>query len=99
MSISYSLPLVVNSTIQSPTQWPGGTGVLVGVATSWASGVYTLNYLGPDGLTYISLAVTISANGVSSSFVLPLGLIKVVLSAGTPTVAYVNAAVIPSNLN
>jgi hypothetical protein len=99
MTAPLNVPLVTNSTIVGPVAWPGGTGVLVGVASAWNSAVYTLNYLGPDGATYIALSTTISANGVGTAFTLPAGTIKVTLASGPPTAGYVNAQIIPTNLN
>jgi hypothetical protein len=99
MTAPLNVPLVVNSVIAASAFWPGGTGVLSGVATSWAGATMTLNVLGPDGLTYIATTVTLAANGISAAFTLPAGTIKVVQSGGTATVCYVNAQVIPTNLN
>lgn len=97
--MNLNLPLVVNSTVQGATQWPGGQGVLTAVATSFASATVTLQYRLPDGATYFSTAVTATANGVSTVFTLPQGLIQVVVSGGSPTGLYVNACLIPNTLN
>ena len=89
MTAPLNIPLVVNSAIQSAAQWPGGAGVLVAVSTLWNSNTATLNFLGPDGSTYIALSTTATANGVGTSFSLPTGKIKITGLASPLTLASV----------
>lgn len=82
-----NIPLVVNSAIQSAVQWPGGQGVLTSRSSFWNANTATLNYLLPDGATYLATATTATADAVSAAFVLPLGLIKVTGLAAPLTLA------------
>ena len=71
--------------------WPGGVGVFTAVGTWTGGGTATLEYLGPDGTTYIAVGTgtTCTAN-CNSVFYLPAATIKVVISG---TVASVTANV------
>lgn len=90
--------LAVNSVLNTTgLPWPGGSGFLVGVASAWNANTVTLNFLGPDGVTYIATTFTLSANGFLAISV-PQGTIKLTQS-GTSTALYVNAAVVCTNLN
>jgi hypothetical protein len=99
MTAPLIIPLVVNSVIQAPAQWPGGQGVLAAAASAYNAATLTLQFRGPDGATYISTATTLTANGLSAVFTLPLGIIQVIVTGGAPTALYCNAQAIPVNLN
>jgi hypothetical protein len=75
MPSQLNIPLVVNSVLQSATQWPGGSGVLVARSSLWNSNTGTLNFQMPDG-TYFATSTTVSADAITTAFSLPQGLIK-----------------------
>lgn len=67
--------------------WGGGRGVFCATAT-WGGGSVTLQYLGPDGSTYVTAATALTANGLVS-FELPPGRIRAAVV--TATAVYANA--------
>jgi hypothetical protein len=79
--------LITNSTVTASVFWPGGSGLLIVTATSFGTGgTVSLSVLGPDGVTYVSMAglgATLSANGLVG-FNLPPATIKAVVG-GTGT--------------
>lgn len=101
MSTQFSVPLAANNIILPAALWPGGTGVLAAVATSFGTASLTLQYQLPDGATFFTItAVTaIVANGLSAQFMLPLGKIQLVNGGSGSVALTVTALVIPTNLN
>lgn len=98
MTAPLNVPLVVNSVLTPAAYFPGGAAVLTGVANTWNGNTYTLNLLGPDGLTTFATAITLAANGVSAVAYLPAGKYSATQS-GASTGAYVNLQAVPTNLN
>jgi hypothetical protein len=96
-----NIPLVVNNVIQAATYWPGGLAVLVGVGT-WGTALYTVQILGPDGVTFINTTLaTTGANGITATpLYMAAGKAQVVLTSGSgQTGIYLNMQAIPTNLN
>ena len=83
------MPILLSnaSATGSPAQWRGGRGVLTAVAT-WGGGSITLQYMGPDGTTWLPVGSALTANGMAS-FELPPGLIRAAVA--TATAAYAQA--------
>lgn len=67
-------------------QWDGGTGLFSVVAT-FGGGSVTLQYLGPDGATWLTAATALTANGVSQ-IRLPPGQVRAAVT--TATAVYAN---------
>lgn len=90
---SYSAEFFRNTTGTSAAfAWPGGEGFFFGVAT-FGGGFIDLQYVAPDGTTWLTLAANqLTANG-GSLFKLPPCQIRAV--ANTATACYVMAARIP----
>lgn len=88
----FSITLVSNSTASTAKNWNGGIGEFSAVASNWNSATATLEFLGPDGSTYVAAGsnTTCTAN-CAGVFYLPPGPIKVVIS-GSPTGLYAAAA-------
>ena len=85
----YTVRLVINGVGGGvPQNWPGGIGVFSAVSSNWNSGTVTLEYEGPDGITFVvagtNATCTANCGGV---FYLPAGKIEAVLS-GSPTALY-----------
>lgn len=76
----------------SAVQWGGGRGVVCVVAT-FGGGSVTLQYLGPDGSTWLTAATAFTANGLAS-FELPPGRIRAAVA--TATGVYANAEQVKS---
>lgn len=84
--------------------WQGGRGVCA-VAGTFGGTTATLEYLGPDGSSWIAVAVTDPADGSQTAvaltasggiaFQLPPGPIRLTLTGGTPSALYATAARIP----
>lgn len=72
--------------------WPGGTGHFAAVASAWNGASATLQFLGPDGATWIPMGVdtTLAANG-TGLFQCQPGKIRVAISGGPPTAVYATA--------
>lgn len=66
--------------------WGGGRGQLTAVAT-FGGGSVGLDYLGPDGTTWLAAVTALTANGMVQ-FLLPPGQIRV--SVATATAVYAN---------
>lgn len=75
------------SATSSAAIWGGGRGIFSAVAT-WGGGSVTLQYLGPDGSTWIAAATALTANGLVA-FELPPGQIRAAVA--TATAVYANA--------
>ena len=71
----------------------GGRTVLSVVATSFPT-TLQLQFLGPDGLTAVSLGANIVANGFTS-FDLPAGSYRMILTGGTATAVYATISTVP----
>lgn len=83
------MPILLNnaSATGAPAQWRGGRGVFTAVAT-WGGGNIALQYMGPDGSTWLTVGTALAANGLST-FELPPGLIRAAVV--TATAAYAQA--------
>ena len=97
LALNAAIALVINSgVVAGPVFWPGGVGTFTAVSSGWAGGSVTLQYLGPDGATWITAGTnttcTANCNGVAY---LPATQIKVVVS-GSPTALYANIAQVQS---
>lgn len=75
--------------------WPGGKGQFA-LAGTVGGATITLQILGPDGTTYLSLgsAVALTAAGVAN-FEAPAGTIRALVASGTPSGLYATAVGIP----
>lgn len=75
----------------NPVQWGGGVGVFTAAGT-FAGATVTLQYLGPDGSTYVAMGTdtTLTAAG-GGSFIYPPGLIRAAISGGPPSGIYAQA--------
>lgn len=65
--------------------WPGGRGVFSAVAT-WGGGSVTLQYLGPNGSTWLTAATALTADGLVA-FELPPGRIRAAVATATAVYA------------
>ncbi len=88
----YYVVLVSDGTSSGAQQWNGGIGEFTATSSNWNSATATLEFLGPDGVTYVAAGsnTTCTAN-CTGVFYLPPGTIKVSIS-GTPTALYAAAA-------
>lgn len=75
----------------SAVQWGGGMGVFTATGT-WAGATVTLQYLSPDGATYVAMGAdtTLTANG-GGAFLYPPGTIRAAISGGPPSGMYAQA--------
>jgi hypothetical protein len=88
-----SLQLLSNASATSAVmQWPGGRGWFSAKAT-WGGGSVGLQYLLPDGATYVAAHTALTADG-GVAFELPPCLVKAVVT--TATAVYATAARITS---
>lgn len=69
----------------SPAVWGGGRGVFTAVAT-WGGGNVTLQYLGPNGSTWLTAATALTADGLVA-FELPPGQIRAAVTTATAVYA------------
>lgn len=65
----------------NPVRWNGGRGVFSAVGT-FGGGSVTLQYLGPDGSTWITAATALTAAGLVA-FELPPGQIRAAVVTAT----------------
>lgn len=65
----------------NPVRWNGGRGVFSAVGT-FGGGSVTLQYLGPDGATWITAATALTAAGLVA-FELPPGQIRAAVVTAT----------------
>ena len=73
------------SATSSAVVWGGGRGVFAVVAT-FGGGSVTLQYLGPDGSTWLTGATALTANGLVA-FELPPGKIRAAVTTATAVYA------------
>ena len=75
----------------SAASWPGGYGVFSAAGT-FGGATVTLQFLGPDGSTWIAVGVdtTITSAG-GGVFALPPGQIRAAVSGGSPSGLYAQA--------
>ena len=80
----------------SAAAWPGGKGVFA-LAGTVGGATITLQYLGPDGSTWLTAATatTLTAVGLGV-FELPNGQIRALVAAGTPSGLYASAEPVKS---
>jgi hypothetical protein len=71
-----------------PVQWDGGTG-LFSLAGTVGGATITLQYLGPDGSTWLTGATALTAVGVVSTR-LPPGRVRALVAGGAPSGLYAN---------
>jgi hypothetical protein len=71
------------------TTWGGGRGVF-SLAGTVGGATITLQYLGPDGTTWLTGATALTAIGLIA-FELPPGQIRAAVSGGAPAGLYANA--------
>ena len=76
------------SATSAGTTWSGGRGVFVAVAT-WGGGNVALQYLGPNGTTWITVGSALTADGLFA-FELPPGQIRAAVTTATAVYADVN---------
>lgn len=83
------MPMLLNnaSATGAPAQWGGGKGLFTAVAT-WGGGNVQLQYMGPDGATWLNVGAAVTANGIQN-FELAPGLIRAAVT--TATAAYAQA--------
>lgn len=87
--------LLSNASTTGPAVgWPGGVGVFSASGT-WGGGTVTLEFLGPDGTTYLAAGTqtTLTSNG-AGVFYLPHTMIKALVSGGAPSALYATASVV-----
>lgn len=87
--------LLINaSSSGAPVYWPGGVGVFAVVGT-FGGATVTLEFLGPDGATYIAAGsnTTLTAAG-AGVFYLPQTMIEAIVSGGTPSGLYAYASLV-----
>lgn len=74
----------------------GGKYMFTAVATAWNGGTATLNRIGPDGVTLLSVgsAAVLNSNG-GAVLDLPPGQYQLTLSGSAPTALYAEVLQIP----
>jgi hypothetical protein len=78
--------LLANSSANgAPAQWGGGKGLFTAVA-NWGGGSVQLQYMGPDGVTWLNIGAALTANGYLN-FELAPGLIRAAVTAATAAYA------------
>lgn len=80
------------SATSSAVQWDGGRGVFC-VDATWGGGNVQLQYLGPDGATWLNVGSAFTADGLAS-FELPPGRIRAAVT--TATAVYASAEQVKS---
>ena len=62
---SYSVTLMVNGSGNgAPVQWVGGRGFFSAISSNWGGGSASIQYRGPDGVTWLSTpAISLTADG------------------------------------
>lgn len=92
------MPTLLNNTAATgaAAMWPGGRGVF-SLAGTVGGATITLQYLGPDGATWLAAAAatTLTAVGLGV-FELPCGQIRAQVAAGTPSGLYAAAEPVKS---
>jgi hypothetical protein len=85
------MPTLLNnaSATGAAATWNGGAGVFAVVGT-FTGATVALEYLGPDGTTWVASAAGLTANGLQR-FALPPGQIRASVTGGTPSGLYANA--------
>lgn len=98
--IGVRVPLIVPNALVAGTgvSWPGGVAAFSAVASAWNAATATLEALGPDGATQLTVgsSTTVTANAFVTPLYLPAGTYTVALSGGTPTALYVALDRIPT---
>jgi hypothetical protein len=95
--MNLNIPLVVNNVVQPATLFPGGTGVLSAAASVFPTSV-AVQVLLPDGVTFFTTTLTLSANGITAGVALPPGKVQALVT-GSPTGLFANLQLVPTNLN
>lgn len=90
--IGARVPLAVPNALAAGTlvSWAGGLTAFTAIASAWNGATATLQQLGPDGATLISVSASqgvLTANG-TGAVNLPAGQYVVTVTAGTPTAFY-----------
>lgn len=97
-ALNGSVPLVINGlTVATSYAWPGGVGDFLAVASAWNGATTALQFLGPDGSTWITAGTntTCTAN-CAGVFYLPSGQIRTSTTGGTPSAFFVSVAQVQS---
>lgn len=72
--------------------WPGGKGVFT-VVGSFSAGTVSLQFLGPDGTTWIDVGTSTTVTAAAcAAFELPQGQLRASVSGGTPSGLYARVA-------
>lgn len=81
------MPELLNnaSATGSAARWNGGRGVFSAVAT-WGGGNVQLQYLGPNGSTWLNVGSALTADGLAA-FELPPGQIRAAVTTATAVYA------------
>ena len=75
----------------SGVTWGGGRGVF-SLAGTVSGATITLQYLGPDGSTWLAAGSATTLTGVGlGAFELPPGQVRALVAGGTPSGLYANA--------
>lgn len=85
-------PLAVPGALAAGTlvAWPGGLTAFTAIASAWNGATATLQQLGPDGATLVTVSATqatFTANGTGAVY-LPAGQYQATITGGTPTGFY-----------
>src|SRR5437588_12952480 len=82
----------------SRADWPGGQGVFVVVCTTFNGATIKLQFLGPDGATWIDAgaAATVTATGAGIFSLHPCKIRCAVITAVPSTGVWAQANVVPS---
>ncbi|WP_374601050.1 hypothetical protein [Niveibacterium sp.] len=81
------------SATSSAKSWPGGRGSVV-ASGSFGGATLQLQGLGPDGATWVSVGAALTSAG-QTVFEMPPGQIRILVSGGTPSALYAQAARVP----
>ena len=81
------MPILLENASATSAQksWDGGRGVFAAVAT-WGGGSAQLQYLGPNGSTWLNVGSALTADGLQS-FELPPGMIRCAVATATAVYA------------
>ena len=94
MLSSFSVTLLQNANATSAAKnWPGGRGSLV-VSGVFGGTTVQLQGLGPDGATWVAVGSALTSAG-QVLFEMPPGQIRALVTGGTPSGLYAQAARVP----
>lgn len=84
----------VGSSAGTAMQWQGGRSVLALVATAYGGGAF-LQYLGPDGVTWININSTTYSTNQVTEYALPRGWYKFVSNQSSSLGVYATIISMP----